>query len=149
MKQSITFPNLIQKLILPEEIEIVTKLTGYKDTSTKLDVMTLVCYFVCAAANEWKSYRQSADVGRKHGLPQVNYSTFSKKGSHVPYQLIKELFNLIVSKCNRATRRSLKIPKKLLLVDSTTITVGKTRLSWGALWHQAPCGVYRRNRNAS
>lgn len=40
------------------------------------------------------------------------------------YCIIKRLFDLVVSKCNRMTRRALKLSKDLLLVDSTTITVG-------------------------
>jgi hypothetical protein len=58
----------------------------------------------------------------------VIYLTLSKKASQMDLRIMKELFNLIVSKCNRATRRILKMPKDLLLIDSTTITVGKTRL---------------------
>lgn len=38
------------------------------------------------------------------------------------------MFALITGKCNRVTRRTIKIPNQLLLVDSTTITMGKTRL---------------------
>jgi hypothetical protein len=33
-------------------------------------------------------------------------------------RIMKELFNLVISKYNRATRRLLKMPKELLLVDS-------------------------------
>lgn len=53
---------------------------------------------------------------------------------------MKEVFALIVHKCNRVTRRTLKIPNQLLLVDSTTITVGKTRLPW-AVYHGERSGI--------
>lgn len=53
---------------------------------------------------------------------------------------MKELFHLVVSNCNRMTRRALKISKELLLVDSTTITVGKSRLPW-ALYHGERAGI--------
>lgn len=43
---------------------------------------------------------------------------------------MKRLFALIVSKCNRKTRRALRFPKPLRIVDSTTMTVGKNRLPW-------------------
>ncbi|MCU6708094.1 transposase [Paenibacillus sp. J5C_2022] len=49
---------------------------------------------------------------------------------NIAYALFKQLFHRLLSKCNRATKRHLGIPKNLLLVDSTTITVGKTRLPW-------------------
>jgi hypothetical protein len=75
-----------------------------------------------------------------YGLIKANYSTFSKKASDVPYKVIKQLFDLIVSKCNRKTRRSLKFPRQLLVVDSTTITVGKSRLPW-AVYHGERSGV--------
>ncbi|MCP3763641.1 IS4 family transposase [Domibacillus sp. A3M-37] len=53
---------------------------------------------------------------------------------------MKQVFALIVRKCNRVTRRTLKIPNQLLLVDSTTVTVGKTRLPW-AVYHGERSGI--------
>ncbi|WP_148277909.1 transposase, partial [Paenibacillus popilliae] len=46
----------------------------------------------------------------------------------------------MVCKCNRETRRKLSIPKELLLIDSTTVTVGKTRLPW-APYHGERAGI--------
>ncbi|MBJ6360122.1 transposase [Paenibacillus sp. MAHUQ-46] len=40
------------------------------------------------------------------------------------------LKNFFICKCSRETRRKLAFPKELLLIDSTTVTVGKTRLPW-------------------
>ncbi|MCM3068649.1 IS4 family transposase, partial [Priestia flexa] len=53
---------------------------------------------------------------------------------------MKKLFDLVVSKCNRMTRRAMKLPNGLLIVDSTTITVGKTRLPW-AVYHGERSGI--------
>ncbi len=53
---------------------------------------------------------------------------------------MKRLFALIVSKCNRQTRRSLRFPKPLRVVDSMTVTVGKSRLPW-APYHGERAGV--------
>lgn len=64
------------------------------------------------------------------GLLPVHYSCFSGKAADVPFAVFQELFQLLVRKCNRETRRKLAFPKELLLIDSTTMTVGKTRLSW-------------------
>jgi hypothetical protein len=47
---------------------------------------------------------------------------------------MKRIFELIVSKLNRAARRTLKIPRTFLSVDSTTFTVKKTCLPW-AVYH--------------
>jgi hypothetical protein len=140
MKKDNTFHNLFQKIVSEEEVMVIQDAIGYKDTARKLDVLTLMEYLLCAAMNELKSYRDCADVGDQYGLPKVNYSTLSKKASHVDYNIMKKLFDLVVSKCNRVTRRALKISKELLLVDSTTITVGKSRLPW-ALYHGERAGI--------
>lgn len=140
MKKNTTFPNLIQKFVSPEDLDLLVKAVGYKDVARKMDVMTLIQYPITAAACEWKSFRYCADVGPGAGLKEVNYSTLSKKSGHVDFELMKQLFELVVSKCNRATRRALKIPNNLLIVDSTTITVGKSRLPW-ALYHGERSGI--------
>jgi hypothetical protein len=140
MKQNTTFPNLFQKIISEEDLAVIQNALGYKDTARKLDVLTLINYLICASMNELKSYRDCADVGDQYGLPKVNHSTLSKKAGHVDYNIMKKLFHLIVSKCNRVTRRALKLSNELLLVDSTTITVGKSRLPW-ALYHGERAGI--------
>ncbi|HHY71915.1 MAG TPA: IS4 family transposase [Bacillus bacterium] len=140
MKKNTTFHNLFQKIVSEDEVNVIQDAIGYKDTARKLTVHILIHYLTCAAMNEFKSYRECADVGDKHGLPKVDHSTISKKAGHVDYKIMKELFHLVVSKCNRMTRRALKISKELLLVDSTTITVGKSRLPW-ALYHGERAGI--------
>lgn len=50
---------------------------------------------------------------------------------NVPFEVFKEVFDLIVSKVNHKTRRKLGLKQKLLSVDSTTISVGQSRLKWG------------------
>ncbi len=87
-----------------------------------------------------KGYRDCADVGDQYEPPKVNFSTLSKKAGNVDYNIMKKLFHLVVSKWNRVTHRSLKISKELFLVDSTTITVGGSRLPW-ALYHGEHAGI--------
>ncbi|MFX3627985.1 MAG: IS4 family transposase [Ectobacillus sp.] len=140
MKQSNTFLSLLQNLLSHEEIQSILQEIKYEDTARTLDVQTLIQYLVTAAISEWKSFRHGADVASNNGLPRVHYSTFSKKTSMVPFSLMKRVFHLIVRKCNRALRRELKFPKPLLIVDSTTMTVGKTRLPW-AVYHGERSGV--------
>lgn len=140
MKQNTTFPNLIQKFISPEELQPLIELVGYEDTARKLTVHSLIQYLVTAAACEWKSLRYCADVGSTAGLVDINYSTLSKKLGQVDFGLMKQVFAMVVRKCNRVTRRTLKIPNQLLLIDSTTITVGKTRLPW-AVYHGERSGI--------
>lgn len=140
MKQNTMFPNLIQKFITDEDVALLTEMIGYEDTARKLTAGKLIEYLVTAAASEWKGYRYCGDVGTSAGLVDVDHSTLSKKMKELDYQLMKETFAMVVDKCNRATRRDLKIPNRLLLVDSTTITVGKNRLPW-ALYHGERSGI--------
>lgn len=93
-----------------------------------------------AALGQWDSYRSGVGKAVNSGLVRVCYSSFSSKASDMPYELFKRLFHRLLSKCNRATKRHLGIPKNLLLFDSTAITVGKTRLPW-ALFHGERAGI--------
>ncbi|MDT3429281.1 hypothetical protein J2Z22_004886 [Paenibacillus forsythiae] len=140
MKKSITIPFILQSILTPEEVETVAKTAGYQDKARKFTLHTLLQYWCVAAIQEWSGYRAGADCALASGLPAVHYSSFSGKAAEVPFAVFKDLFHLIVRKCNRETRRNLRIPKELLLVDSTTMTVGKTRLPW-APYHGKRAGV--------
>lgn len=74
------------------------------------------------------------------GLKSIDYSTLSKRLGELNYLIVKRIFELIVSRLNRAARRTLKLKKELLAIDSTTITVGKHRLPW-ALYHGERSGI--------
>ena len=58
----------------------------------------------------------------------------------MPYEIFKDLFHLLITKCNRAKRRTKVVKQALLLVDSTTITVSKNRLPW-APFHGERSGI--------
>lgn len=77
--KNILFSNLIQKFVFPEELNLLIEAVSYEDTAGKLDVMTLIEYFITAVTCEWKSYQYCADVRPSVGLPSINYSTLSKK----------------------------------------------------------------------
>ncbi|NRF92399.1 hypothetical protein HQN89_15430 [Paenibacillus frigoriresistens] len=66
-------------------------------------------------------------------MAKADHSTISKKAKDVPFEVFKQLLSLMIQKCNRPTRRRLRIPKELLVVDSTKITVGIGRLPWAPL----------------
>lgn len=140
MNKHNTLPNLMQKIVSDEEIQTIAEAVGYRDPSRTFTLRTLINFFLLAAVHQWKSFRHGADVARMHGLPKFHYSTVSKKAKEVPYDIMKRLFALMVSKCNRQTRRSLRFPKPLRVVDSTTVTVGKSRLPW-APYHGERAGV--------
>ncbi|MFF2287212.1 transposase [Peribacillus butanolivorans] len=84
--------------------------------------------------------RHSADVGPSAGLISVDHSSLSKHMKALHYVIIKRVLEVIIGKLNRAARRTLKMPKTLLSIDSTTITVGKTRLPW-AIYHGERSGI--------
>ena len=79
-------------------------------------------------------------MATEKGLKFVNYSTLSKRLGELNYLIVKRIFELIVSRLNRAARRLLQLKKALLATDSTTITVGKNRLPW-ALYHGERSGI--------
>nr|WP_146553664.1 IS4 family transposase [Rummeliibacillus sp. SL167] len=134
MNKHTTFQNMIQNFLSETELQSILKEFNYAETARKCTVSTLLSYLVAAAANEWKSLRHSADVGASFGLVSVDHSSLSKHMKALDYAIIKRIFEVLIGKLNRATQRSLKMPKTLLSIDSTTITVGKTRLPW-AVYH--------------
>jgi IS4 transposase len=140
MKKSTTLLHMLEHLITEEDIQEILQARGYQDTARKLSVSMLLRFLMMAATREWKSFRHTADVAAAHGLPSVHYSALSKKASQVPYAIFKDLFTRILSRCNRRIRRSTKFPKELLLIDSTTVTVGESRLPW-APYHGKRSGI--------
>lgn len=130
MKKSNTIPPILQTLLTPEEVETIVQAVGYVEKARKFTVYHLLQYWCVAASEEWSGYRFGADHAACSGLIPVHYSSFSGKAADVPFAVFKALFQLLVRKCNRETRRKLAFPKELLLIDSTTMTVGKTRLPW-------------------
>ncbi|MCM3288701.1 IS4 family transposase [Paenibacillus sp. MER 180] len=115
-------------------------MVGYHETARKFSVYTLLQYWTQAAFEQWNGFRDGANRAITCGLTQVDYSTFSKKAKAVPFAMFKRLFHLVLQKCNRRAKRQLKLPKELLLIDSTTVTVGKTRLPW-APFHGERAGI--------
>lgn len=140
MKNTITMMPILQSIITPEELNATAVLVHYEDKARKFTLFHLLQFWCQAALEQWDSFRSGVDHAAAHGLPTIHYSSFSLKASQVPFALFKELFKLIVRKCNRETRRKLAFPKELLLIDSTTITVGKSRLPW-APYHGEKAGI--------
>jgi IS4 transposase len=140
MKKSITIPSILQSILAPEEVEFVVQVVGYEDKARKFTVYQLLQYWCVAASQQWTGFRAGVECAEATGLSKVHYSCFSGKASEVPFAIFKKLFELIVRKCNRETRRKLSFPKELLLIDSTTMTVGKTRLPW-APYHGKRAGI--------
>lgn len=140
MKKSTTFQLLLQSMLSEKEVMKVSEQIEYEETARKFSAYKLLQYWAQSAWGKWDGFRDGADRAITCGLTQANYSTFSKKAKAVPFELFKRLFHLVLQKCNRQAKCQLNLPKELLLIDSTTITVGKTRLPW-ASYHGERAGV--------
>lgn len=63
-------------------------------------------FFIAIATNEYKSFRAGPDFMNEVGLKAVDYSTISKKAANVDYKIAKKSFEILITKCNRSTRRT-------------------------------------------
>ncbi|MBB6024957.1 hypothetical protein HNR77_006109 [Paenibacillus sp. JGP012] len=140
MKNSNRFLSFLQSFLSPETVAQAAENAGYQDTSRQFSVHWLLGFWTLSAVHRWKSYRSGADLAESAGLKSAHYSRISTKAAEVPYSLFKALFHRLVSQKNRRFRRQLAFPKELLLIDSTTVTVGETRLPW-APYHGKRAGV--------
>ncbi|WP_127528356.1 IS4 family transposase, partial [Paenibacillus alginolyticus] len=133
MKKSTMFSNILQTIIPKEEVLPLIKEAGYVDTGRKFKVYDLFLFLSQAALGQWDGYRDGEKRMPSSGMAKADHSTISKKAKDVPFEIFKQLLSLMIQKCNRPTRRRLRIPKELLVVDSTKITVGIGRLPWAPL----------------
>lgn len=133
MKKSTSISNILQLVIPEEKLSPFLQELEYVDTARKFTVYDLFLFLAEASFQQWEGYRDGEVRMDSSGLRPVDHSTLSKKAKDVPFELFKQLLNLMIDLCNRSTRRHLGIPKALLLVDSTKITVGKERLPWAPL----------------
>ncbi len=140
MAKNTTIFTLLQNFISQEEIAEILAELQFEDKARKCDVATLLNYLIGAATFEWKSLRYAADVATEKGLKSIDYSTLSKRLGELNYLIVKRIFELIVRRLNRSAKRSLRLKRELLSIDSTTITVGKNRLPW-ALYHGERSGI--------
>jgi len=140
MKQFNMISKLLSTLISTEELLEIVQKHQYEDIARKFHVEDLLDFFMAAALEKWDGFRAGTEVMASIGLHPVNYSTVSKKAAEVAYEIFKDLFHLPVSKCNRAIRRTKVMKQALLLIDSTTITEGKSRLPW-APYHGERSGI--------
>ena len=135
MKNSNTFLHIFKQLISENDINLICERHQYIDKARKFSVFNLINFFSLASLNQWKSFRHSCNL-----QDRFHYSTVSKKAKDVPFAIAKDLFQLILSRMNRSMIRKSKLPKTLLAIDSTTITLGENRLPW-ARFHGKRSGI--------
>ncbi|MDG0811524.1 IS4 family transposase [Cohnella rhizosphaerae] len=124
------FAPILQSFIPNEEIQPLLQQANYVDTARKFTVYELFIFLAEAALGQWDGYRDGEKRMVACGLRQADHSTISKKAKEVPFSVFKQLLHLLIRKCNRSTRRRLRLPKEPLAVDSTTISAGHNRLPW-------------------
>jgi hypothetical protein len=133
MKQCTSYATILQKVMTKEEVEAILEALGVIDTARKFTFYDLLLFLVEAAGHQWEGYRDGEQRMASVGLRTVDHSTLSKKAKSVPFLVFKQLLRRMIKKCSRPVRRKLGIPKALLVVDSTKVTVGKGRLPWAPL----------------
>lgn len=141
MKKFSMIFKCIQSFLSKDEMNSVLEELDYKDTSRKFDVQNLLKYWTASSVDGWKSFRDGEVCSKSCDLDNADFSTFSKKSKDVPFEFFKRAFTLILSKANRAARRSVASEtRKIIAVDSTTMTFGKSKLPW-AKYHGEKSGV--------
>lgn len=133
MNKSTSLSTILQRVIPKETVLSLMGELDVIDVARKFTVYDLFLFLSEAAFQQWSGYRDSEQRMAESGLRAVNYSTLSKKAKDVPYELFKRLLHHMIGLCNRKTRRVLGIPRELLIVDSTKITVGLGRMPWAPL----------------
>lgn len=98
MKNTTTIFDIFQTFLSEKEVKKFSKILEYVDTARKFTLYDLIKFFIAAATNEYKSYRDGVEHMESVGLTPVDYSTISKKASKVDYKISKTLFEIIVSK---------------------------------------------------
>ncbi|EFM10727.1 transposase IS4 family protein [Paenibacillus curdlanolyticus YK9] len=133
MNKSTTFSQLVQTALPKEIVDSFSNSVGYREVGRKFTVYDLFLFFAQAASDQWKSYREGALRAPACHLVKTCYSTVSKKAGDVPFGIFKQLLHYLLGHCNRQAKRKLSLPKELLILDSTKITVGAGRLPWAPL----------------
>lgn len=133
MTKSTAFSSLLQTVFSREQIADLLAEIEYIDVARKFTAYDLFLFLAEAALQPWSGYRDAEPRLAASGLKSVDHSTLSKKAKDVPFELFKRLFQSALSLCSRPVRRRLNLLKELLLLDSTQITTGKSRLPWAPL----------------
>jgi len=137
-----TIQRIIQEVISEKEVREITEMCGYKDTGRKLTVYHFFQYLLGAAIMEVSSYRELCCLKNLLGLPEINYSTFSKKAAEIPFEIYAEVCRRVLSRLNRQKRRALnpQFQRILSVVDSTRIIEKDNRFQW-AMYREDQSGV--------
>jgi hypothetical protein len=91
----------------------------------------LLNFWVVSAAEKWTGFREAGSMlDTCSDIPSVDYSTLSKKAKEVPYKIIRDVFQLLLTRTTRSLRRKFLNKYKIYAIDSTMITFKHPNLSW-------------------
>ena len=122
----------MQEVINEEKVKKIAKKYEYEEKARKATVSTVLRYQLAGSIEECESLRELAVYGIKHGLTKLDYSTLSKKGKEIPYEIALELLEETMQKANRAKRRALtKEYNRFVRCFDTTVWVdSKNKWNW-------------------
>lgn len=132
MKNNTTISKILQEVINEEKVKEKAKKYKYEEKARKADVSTVLRYQLAGSIEECESLRELPAYGIKHGLVKIDYSTLSKKGKEIPYEIALELLEETMQKANRAKRRTLsKEYNRFVKCFDTTVWVDtKDKWDW-------------------
>jgi len=107
MKNHTIINKILQEVINEEKVKKIVEKYKDKDKARKAKVSTVLRYQLAGSIEESGSLRELPAYGMKHGLVKIDYSTLSKKGKEIPYEIALELLEERMKKANRGKRRRL------------------------------------------
>ncbi|SDJ06892.1 hypothetical protein [Natribacillus halophilus] len=129
MGQSNTLLDVFKSFVSIEEIKDILCSHDYQEVARKWKGTDHIFFWLLASSEEWQNYRESVNKLKcAPNLKTVDHTTLAKKARVIPFKAVKEILELLGSRFNQETRRSLDLPVSVAALDSTTMTVGENQL---------------------
>jgi hypothetical protein len=132
MKNNTIISKIMQEVINEEKVKKMAEKNKYGDKARKASVSTVLRYQLAGSIEECESLREMSVYGVKHGLAKLDYSTLSKKGKEIPYEISMEILEETMEKSNRGKRRAIvKEYNRFVRCFDTTVWVDtKNKWNW-------------------
>lgn len=123
--------HMLQSFISENEMVEILKELGYDDSNDKFNIFHLTHFWLASALRNWESFRKSkSHMKDVDELPNVDYSTLSKKAKDAPSEFFERLFTILLERVGRTRRRQFLRNYDLYAIDSTTLTFRERSRSW-------------------
>ncbi|WP_142505048.1 hypothetical protein [Melghirimyces algeriensis] len=84
-----------------DDLQNILNENKYWGYSAKITVREFLKFSVIMAT-EWHSYRDSENrLVTRSDMVHVDHSTLAKKATQIPYEIFKQVFHLLIRRCNR------------------------------------------------